>query len=403
MSSSEDSNKGKPPEPPEPPDLGLASPSGPFNEPTPQAHSVSQIQGDTSRPTSPASAEHGKVEDDVPATVEAHATMSQESDVSSIDPHALSVEAGTIEENPGKTGDQGSTVIPEAAQTPATTPTSNPQTTAMATMTTTQSAATTLTTSNTPTSIATSASKPEKEAEQAIPVPGLTDPSSGDLVANPGSRVSPEQVVQQAIEAHFVAHSMSGLQLGDDSIPETGPRPENVTLGGPRPSPDASNPAAQHPLSSTLNKPLTEQPNSSYVSATASSEQLSSTIPAAPKSTLSATGFESASDLFLGETSSNVPAVQSTDPGVSGSVGDSEMLQDPARESEAEMDTTHQSAYTQHSEGSPSGVQPGPSKVSSPDADQALQLMGQLFRAHQAGNLADVTSQLQGPQAEQLK
>ncbi len=75
------------------------------------------------------------------------------------------------------------------------------------------------------------------------------------------------------------------------------------------------------------------------------------------------------------------------------------MVQDPARESEADMDTTHQSAYTQKSEGTPSGPQPGPSKLSSPDAE----LMGQLFRAHQAGTLADVTSQLQGPQAEQLQ
>ncbi len=78
MSSPEDPPKGKPPEPPEPPDLGLVSSSGPSNEPTPQAHTVSQTQGDTSRPTSPAPAEHGKDEDDVPATVEAHATMSQE-------------------------------------------------------------------------------------------------------------------------------------------------------------------------------------------------------------------------------------------------------------------------------------------------------------------------------------
>ncbi len=196
---------------------------------------------------------------------------------------------------------------------------------------------------------------------------------------------------------------MSGLQLGDNSVPEMGPRPENVTSCGPGPSPDVSNPPAQHPLSSTPNKPLTEQPHSSDVSATASSEQLGSTIPAASNSTLSATGFESAADLFLGESSSNVPAVQSTDPGVSGSVGDSEMAQDPAREKEVEMDTTHQSAYTQHGEGSPSIVQPSPSKLSSPGADQALQLMGQLFRAHQAGNLADVTSQLQGPQADQLR
>ena len=196
---------------------------------------------------------------------------------------------------------------------------------------------------------------------------------------------------------------MSGLQLGEGSVPGTDPKPENVTSGGPGPSPDVSNPSAQHPLSSTPNKALTEQPSSSDVSATASSEQLGSTIPAAPNSTLSATGFDSASDLFLGESSSNVPAVQPTDPGVSGSADDSEMTQDPAREKEVEMDTTHQSAYTQHSEGSPSVVQPGPSKLSSPDADQALQLMGQLFRAHQTGTLADVTSQLQGPQADQLR
>ncbi len=79
------------------------------------------------------------------------------------------------------------------------------------------------------------------------------------------------------------------------------------------------------------------------------------------------------------------------------------MVQDPAREANVDMDTTHQNAYTQHGEGSQSAVQSGPGNLSSPDADRALQLMGQLFQAHQAGNLADVTSQLQGPQADQLR
>ncbi len=196
---------------------------------------------------------------------------------------------------------------------------------------------------------------------------------------------------------------MSGLQLGEDSVPGTGPLPENVTPGGPGLSPDVSNPAAQQPLSSTPNRPLTEQPTSSNVSATASSEHLGSTISAAPDGTLSTTGFESASDLFLGETSSNVRAVQSTGPGVSGSVDDSEMVQDPAREGVSDMDTTHQSAYKQEGEGTPTGSQLGPSKLSSLEADQALQLMSQLFHAHKAGTLADVTSQLHGPQVEQLQ
>ncbi len=92
MSSLEDQKEGKPPDPPEPPDYNLVSLFGPSHEPTPQVHTVSQLQGDTSRPTSPTPAEHGKSEDDVPATVEARSTMSQESDVSSIDPHALPAE-----------------------------------------------------------------------------------------------------------------------------------------------------------------------------------------------------------------------------------------------------------------------------------------------------------------------
>ncbi len=229
--------------------------------------------------------------------------MSQESNVSSIDPYSLPVEDGTIEENPGKTEDHGSPVDPEAAQTPATTtPTSNPQTTAMAITTTTQSVATTTTPSNIqhPIAIAHQASEPDTEAKSAIPVPGLTDLSSEDPVAEPETRVSPGQFVQSSIEDLYAAHSMSGLRLGDDSVPETDPKPEDGTSDGPGPSPDVSNPSAQQPLSSTPNKPLTEQPTSSDISATASSEQLGSTIPAATDSTMSVTGFESASGFFLG-------------------------------------------------------------------------------------------------------
>ncbi len=403
MSSSEDQPKGKPPEPPEPPDSNPVSSTGPSNEPTPQAHSVSQTQGDSSHPTSPAKPEHGKPEDDVPAVVEAHVTLSQESNVSSIDPYSLPVEEGTIEDESGKTEDPSSSVDPEAAQTPATTtPVSNPQTTAMATTTTTQSVALTTTSSNAPNLVANPASQPETEAKQALPVPGLTDPSPEELDATPGSHVSPEQFVQTAIEGHFISHSMSGLQLGGDSVPGMGPVPENIVSGGPGPSPDVSNLAAQHPLSSTPNQPLTEQRIGPNVSATTSIEQLGSTI-SAPDSTLSVPGFESASDLFSGETGSNVPAVQSTDPGMSGLTDDSEMVQDPAREGVSDMDTTHQNAYSQKGESTPPGSQPGPGKLSSPEANQALQLMGRLFHAHQAGNLADVADQLQGPQAEQLR
>ncbi len=73
--------------PPEPPDPGLASSTGPSNEPTTQAHStVSQPNGDSSHPTSPVRTEHGESAE-IP--VEAHSTVSQESDISSLDPHSL--------------------------------------------------------------------------------------------------------------------------------------------------------------------------------------------------------------------------------------------------------------------------------------------------------------------------
>ncbi len=84
------------------------------------------------------------------------------------------------------------------------------------------------------------------------------------------------------------------------------------------------------------------------------------------------------------------------------SATDWDMVQDLAREKDVEMDTTHQSAYTQHADGNPPVVQPDLNNLSSTDTDQAVQLMAQLFQAQQAGNLADVTSQLHGPQAQQL-
>ncbi len=75
-------------------------------------------------------------------------------------------------------------------------------------MTTTQSVAKTTTTSNAHATIATinPASTPKKEAESAIPVPGLTDPSSEEQAAEPRSDVSPKQVVRRVIEAHYMSH-----------------------------------------------------------------------------------------------------------------------------------------------------------------------------------------------------
>ncbi len=87
---------------------------------------------------------------------------------------------------------------------------------------------------------------------------------------------------------------------------------------------------------------------------------------------------------------------------MSESVTDSDMMQDPAREENVEMDTTHQNEYTQHDDGNPPIAPPDPSNQSSTGMDQAMQLMAQLLQAQQAGNLADVTGQLHGPQAEQL-
>ena len=177
MSSSEDLKGGEPPDKPEPPDLDLDSSSGPSNEPTPQAHSVSQPQGVTSDPVSPAKTEHDKSgSEDVQATVEAHSTVSQGSDISSIDPHDTPVETQSIEGQQGEAEQKGSAVDPEiqeaaqppvstADQTPATTTPSNlPQTAnTLATTTTTQSVATTMTPSNTQSNITTisPASSPE--------------------------------------------------------------------------------------------------------------------------------------------------------------------------------------------------------------------------------------------------
>ncbi len=78
------------------------------------------------------------------------------------------------------------------------------------------------------------------------------------------------------------------------------------------------------------------------------------------------------------------------------------MVQDPAREENVDTDTTHQNAYTQHGDGNPPVAQPDPNNQSSTGTDQAMQLMAQLLQAQQAGNLADVTGQLHGSQAEQL-
>ncbi len=338
MSSQEDLKGGKPPEEPKPPDINLDSFPGPSNEPTPQAHSVSQPQGDTSDPVSPVNTEHDKTgSEDVQAILEAHSTASQASDISSIDPHDTPVVGESIEETQGEAEAPSSAVDPEtpeteqppvstAAQTPATTTPSNLSQTAntLATTTTTQSVATITTTSNTQSTIAiiSPASTPEKEAHPAIPVPGLTDPSSDDQVAEPETRVSPEQFVQTSIEDLFAAHSMSSLQLRDDSVPEAGPKPDNVTSGGPGPVSDNQNPATQQPLSSTPTRPHTEPQNDLSVSATVSSEQLGSTIHAAHDSTMSVPGFDSASNISLVDASSSIPAVQSTGPNVSESVTD---------------------------------------------------------------------------------
>ncbi len=62
MSSSKERKGGEPPDPPEPPDINLESLFGPSNEPAPQAHTVSQPQGDTSDPISPVNTEHAKLE-----------------------------------------------------------------------------------------------------------------------------------------------------------------------------------------------------------------------------------------------------------------------------------------------------------------------------------------------------
>ncbi len=338
MSSTEDREGGRSPDKPKPPDINLGNSSGPSNEPTSQAHPVSQPQGVASDPVSPDNTEHDKSEsEDAGTTVEAHTTVSQSSDISSLDPHDTPVETQSIEGQQGEVEQEVSAVDPDteeavqppastAVQTPATTTPSNPSQFAntTATTTTTQSVATTLTSSNIQHTIAIihQASEPVTEAKSAIPVPGLTDPSSEDQVAEPETRVSPEQLVQTSIEDLFAAHSMSSLKLRDDSVPEVDPKPEDTTSGGPGPSPDSQNPATQQPLSSTPARPLTEPQNDLNVSATVSGERLGSTIHAGPGSTTSLTGYDSASSIFHTDASSNIPAIQPTGPNASESVPD---------------------------------------------------------------------------------
>ena len=219
--------------------------------------------------------------------------------------------------------------VSTAAQTPATTTTSNLTQTAIttATTTTTQSVATTVTTSNINALIASTqpTSTPDTEAPPATPVPGLTEPTPKKLAAAEGSGITPRTDVQTAIEDHVVSYSMSGLQLGDQMTAGTDPKPGNLTLGGPGPHSDGQTPSAQPPMSSTPNKPFQELQNVSPVSATVSSEQLGSTINAAHGSTTSVPGFESASDIFHGDASSDVLAAQQMGPDMSESVTDSEM------------------------------------------------------------------------------
>ncbi len=157
MSSSEDTKRGDRDKPAKPPDLSLGSSFGLSNEPTQQAHTiVSQTQGDVSHPTSSVETQHGKLETDVQIPAEAHATMSQEYDISSLASDSELPEQKLTEEIQGEAELEGSAIDPEspeteqppvstAAQAPATTTTSNLTQTAptMATTTTTQSVATT--------------------------------------------------------------------------------------------------------------------------------------------------------------------------------------------------------------------------------------------------------------------
>ncbi len=175
-------------------------------------------------------------------------------------------------------------------------------------------------------------------------------------------------VVQTSIEDLYTAHSMSNLQLRDDTASEMDPKLENTTSGGPGPSSDFQDPATQQPLSSTPNRPLKEPQNNLNVSATTSSDQLGSTIHTAHDSTMFVPGFESASNIFLGDASSNIPAGQSTGPNVSESVTDPNKEQDSSQQDDDAMDTTHQSAYTQHTENTGPVVQPEASNSSSTEA-----------------------------------
>ncbi len=83
-----------------------------------QTHTeVSQTQGDVSHPTSSVEAEHGKLETDVQTPVEAHATMSQESDISSLASVLAPLEQKQTEDLQGEAEPEGSAIDPESSET----------------------------------------------------------------------------------------------------------------------------------------------------------------------------------------------------------------------------------------------------------------------------------------------
>ncbi len=128
-----------------------------------------------------------------------------------------------------------------------------------------------------------------------------------------------------------------------------------------------------------------------------SSDNLGSTIHTAQDSTTSVTGYDSASVVFHGDTTSNAQSNRQAGQSNSELTKDSEMEQDVTREQDTDMDTTHKDEYKMN-DSSQSTAQPNHSNQSSIGTDRTAQLL----QAQVEGTPADVTGTLRGAQANEL-
>ncbi len=211
----------------------------------------------------------------------------------------------------------------------------------------------------------------------------------------------PDPDLKTIIRDFTVSTSMSGLNLKDHPTPESGMKPDNTVPIGAGLHSDSQTSSAHPQMSSTPVRPQMEPQNTTAVSATASSENLCSTVYAAYDSTTSVIRYDSASTVFHRDTSSNAPPVRQTSQGTSESVKESEMVQDFTREQDTDMDTIRQNEYKMHDSSQPD-TQPDQQNQASTGAAQTAQLVAQLLKAEQEGTLKDVTDSLRGTQADEL-